>query len=42
MRYGVMYVDDIIGVCMLGDLEPDLALTRSICTVAGGVGHSGR
>jgi hypothetical protein len=32
MRYGVMYVDDIIGVCMLGDLESDLALTRSICT----------
>ena len=27
-----MYVDDIIGVCMLGDLESDLALTRSICT----------
>ena len=28
----VMYVDDIVGVCMLGDLEADLALTRSICT----------
>ena len=28
----IMYVDDIIGVCMLRDLETDLALTRHTCT----------
>lgn len=28
----VMYVDDIIGVCMVVDLEADLIKTREICT----------
>ena len=28
----IMYVDDIIGVCMLCDLEGDLVLTRDTCT----------
>lgn len=28
----VMYVDDIIGVCFVEDLEADLAATRNICT----------
>ena len=27
-----MYVDDVIGVCLLKDLQNDLALTRDICT----------
>ena len=27
----VMYVDDIIGVCLVDDLETDLAATREIC-----------
>ena len=26
-----MYVDDIVGVCMLSDLDSDLALTRETC-----------
>lgn len=28
----VMYVDDIIGVCMVADLQADLIKTREICT----------
>ena len=28
----IMYVDDIVGVCMLKDLESDLSLTRDTCT----------
>ena len=28
----IMYVDDIVGVCMLDDLENDLSLTRDTCT----------
>ena len=28
----LMYVDDIIGVCFVGDVDTDLARTRDICT----------
>ena len=28
----LMYVDDIIGVCFVSDVDQDLALTRGICT----------
>jgi hypothetical protein len=28
----VMYVDDIIGICLAEDLDADLAKTRAICT----------
>ena len=28
----LMYVDDIIGACFVGDVDQDLALTRGICT----------
>jgi hypothetical protein len=28
----LMYVDDIVGVCFVGDLDTDLSRTRAICT----------
>ena len=28
----LMYVDDIVGVCFVGDLDADLSRTRAICT----------
>ena len=28
----LMYVDDIIGVCFVGDVDQEPALTRGICT----------
>ena len=34
----LMYVDDIIGICFVKDLDSDLALTRNICTALLGSG----